>query len=55
MNTSPEPITIRRADLTDHADLQAVALAIDTYASDPFGNGQRLPPEVVAALPGAIA
>lgn len=54
MNTHPDSIVIRQADLQSDADLAAVVRMIDDYAADEFGNGNRLAPAVAAALPAGL-
>jgi len=49
-----DAVVIRQADLGDAADLAAVVRMIDDYAADAMGDGQRLPTQVIAALPEGL-
>jgi GNAT superfamily N-acetyltransferase len=46
--------TIRRADLASADDSTAIVGVLDSYARDPAGGGQPLPPDVRARLPQAL-
>lgn len=54
MNQPLDAIAIRRADLTDDADLASVVGMINDYARDPMGNGGPLPEDALARLPAGL-
>jgi GNAT superfamily N-acetyltransferase len=48
-------VTIRRAELADAGDGQAIVDILDSYASDPIGGGQPLSADVRARIPRGLS
>lgn len=49
-----DSIQVRRADLSDPRDADALLLLLDSYATDPMGGGAALREDVRARLPGDL-
>jgi GNAT superfamily N-acetyltransferase len=48
------PVSIRRADLADPEDAEAIVALTDAYARDPMGGGEPLPDDVQGGLVDAM-